>query len=227
MEEEEYYKNKKVENLAIFDAFNEEIGKLIEAKYGAEFAGTVKEEIRKEFEMIYAELPYIGGDYNNLTFNLISAAGDLAVYLVLKMHEKPLKEIGEMCYKVCEKMYKMNPELAPKTRPEFIPYIKRAAKESEEKKYPDDWVYSFVESNDEFDYGLDFTECGIIKLFNKFDADEFVPYLCIMDKIMSEASDAGLQRTETLAEGGNKCDFRYKAGGDTKIKSTVLKETNV
>lgn len=41
---------------------------------------------------------------------------------------------------------------------------------------------------------------------------------------MSETANAGLHRTETLAECGNKCDFRYKKGRKTKVVNTVIKD---
>jgi hypothetical protein len=112
--------------------------------------------------------------------------------------------------------------MAPNSSPDYIPFIKKAAQESLKRKYPGDWVYTFMEDDGESDYGLDFTECGIVKLFHKYQADEFVPYLCAMDIIMSDAANAGLHRTETIAEGGKRCNFRYKSGRDTKISNTVL-----
>jgi len=83
---------------------------------------------------------------------------------------------------------------------------------------------SFIEGNKEFDLGMDFIECGIRKLFHEHDADEFTPYLCAMDILMSDKGNLGLHRTGTLAEGGDKCDFRYKAGRETKIANKVIKE---
>lgn len=37
----------------------------------------------------------------------------------------------------------------------------------------------------------------------------------------SEARQLGLRRTQTLAERGDKCDFRFKSGRKTAVKSTV------
>lgn len=37
-----------------------------------------------------------------------------------------------------------------------------------------------------------------------------MPYLCLVDFIMSERMGLGLERTMTLAEGSPKCDFRFK-----------------
>jgi hypothetical protein len=141
------------------------------------------------------------------------------------MHSKTLKEIGEMAYQAQKMVFDEHPELVPPiTNPEFIPYIKYAAQVSCEKRLPGDWVYEFIEGNEEFDFGTYFTECGIQKLYHKYDADEFTPYLCAMDILMSEYGNLGLHRTETLAEGGNMCNFQYKAGRGTKIANTVIKK---
>jgi hypothetical protein len=92
------------------------------------------------------------------------------------------------------------------------------AAESQKRQYPGDWVFTFVEGDGkEFDYGLDFTECGICKLYHAQGADELTPYLCLMDDVVSKAFDRGLVRHKTLAEGADVCDFRYKAGRETFV----------
>jgi len=224
MNKEDYYKSKKLDYFAQFHGFCERIGVLIGEKYGREFKKDIIAEIREEYESIYEEMPYIGGDENSLTSILVSGAENLAFYKVLKRHGKPLKEIGELAYKAQEKLFDDHPELVPPmTNPEIIPYIKYAANASGEKRFSEDWVYEFIEGNDEFDFGTDFRECGIQKLYHKYDAEEFTPYLCAMDILMSKCGNLGLHRTQTLAEGGNRCNFRYKSGRETKIASTVIK----
>jgi len=146
---DEYYIQKKSEFMANFSMLNSVMGDLLVDKYGDEFANNVLKEINKEYESIYEQIPYIGGDSNLLTFNLESAAENLAVYLVLKRKGKPLSDIGELSYKACEKIFKLHPDLAPKSSPEYIPYIKKAAQESLKRKYPGDWVYTFIETDGE------------------------------------------------------------------------------
>ncbi len=41
---------------------------------------------------------------------------------------------------------------------------------------------------------------------------------------MSECGNLGLHRTQTLAEGSDLCDFRYKGGRETEVASTVIKK---
>ncbi len=51
---------------------------------------------------------------------------------------------------------------------------------------------------------------------------ELAPYVCSVDKVASEMLGWGLVRTTTLAEGGDRCDFRFKRGGQTCIASSVM-----
>lgn len=225
VDEKNYYEDKKSEFFSQFEEFCEHVGVLLVNKYGKKFKDEIMSEIQEEYESIYEKLPYIGGDENSLTSDLVGAAQCVAFYLVLKRHNQPLKEIGEIAYKAQEKVFKYHREAVPSmNNPEFFPYMKYAAEVSQKKRFSGDWVYEFIDGNDEFDLGMDFTECGIQKLCHRYGADEFTPYLCAMDILMSECGDLGLHRTQTLVEGGNKCDFRYKVGRETKIVSTVIKK---
>ena len=49
---------------------------------------------------------------------------------------------------------------------------------------------------------------------------ELAPYVCAVDKVASEMMGWGLSRTMTLAEGREKCDFRFKKGGKTDVAMT-------
>jgi hypothetical protein len=93
---------------------------------------------------------------------------------------------------------------------------------SQKRLYPEDWVYEFLEGDGtDFDSGVDMLECGIVKFYQEHGMADVVSYLCAMDIPPSEARKQGLHRTQTLGEGGNKCDFRFKSGRETKVTSTV------
>lgn len=59
-------------------------------------------------------------------------------------------------------------------------------------------------------YGVDILECGICKLFHKNGAQKYSPILCEVDKVTSGLAGLDLIRTNTIANGGAKCDFRWK-----------------
>jgi hypothetical protein len=74
-----------------------------------------------------------------------------------------------------------------------------------------DWVYSVVEGEGRaFDWGIDQVECGILKFYAAQDAEDLTRYVCALDFIASDYFGWGLVRTSTLAEGGQRCDFRFK-----------------
>ncbi|MDP3066476.1 MAG: L-2-amino-thiazoline-4-carboxylic acid hydrolase [Methanobacteriaceae archaeon] len=222
----DYYTKQLKELLKEFENFNDKIEEIIAKKYGENFAKSAAIEIKKEYESLIPEIPYIGGEDNPLSITLELTTRDLAVYLVLKRMEKDVTEIGEICYQYADKYFQKNQDqITPMDNPQVIGLLRYMALESEKRKYSENFVYKFVEGEGkDFDFGLDYKECAICKFFHEKNADEFVPYMCASDIAESKYGGLGLQRTETLAEGGNKCDFRYKKGRKTRIASSVINE---
>ena len=102
----------------------------------------------------------------------------------------------------------------------FLGLTKKLATESQKRKYPESFVMTYVKGNgQDFDYGVDYTECAICKFLSAQNALELIPYMCATDKIASELLGWGMSRTMTLAKGDEKCDFRFKKGGKTIILS--------
>ena len=203
--------------MAGFDLSARLIRGLAVSRYGERFAEIVIVEARREYKLLIPQLPYIGGRRNPLTQILVSAGMFLALYRTMKAQGKEVEEIGAFVYEGVERAYRLFPR--------FVLYLfgglsfterrrRRGCElslESQKRLYLADWVYSVVEGDEEnFDYGLDFVECGICKFFCSQEADEFARYMCRLDFIMSERTGMGLIRTTTIAEGGEKCDFRYK-----------------
>jgi hypothetical protein len=192
------------------------------ARYGEAFTDTVARESLAEFEELIPALPYIGGKRNSLTGNLASSASALAFYRVMKRHGKTLEETGEFLYRMMEAWIHRYPRLARRLMAHYYmsKFNQRQSRQkavtSQERRYPGDWVREHVEGDsDTFDWGMDYTECGIVKFLHSQGADELAPYLCLLDYALYGALGIGLKRTQTLAEGDERCDFRFKKGGET------------
>ena len=219
-----YYISRKTELLNNYDKISKPLGKVLATGFDDKHATGILVEARREFETIIPKIPYIGGEKNFNTRNLIMASACLAIYKVLKNHGKTTDEVGKIIYEMTETMVDY-----PKFILHFIGRLKYGkgyekkieqwATESQRRQYPGDWVATFIKGDrKEFDYGFDMTECGIVKFFHAQGADEIVPYICVsMDGIFSEAFNRGLVRTMTLAEGYDRCDFRYKMGRNTLL----------
>ena len=92
------------------------------------------------------------------------------------------------------------------------------AEESQKREFSGGYVFTFVEGEgEEFDYGLDFTECATCKFYDVQGESDFTPLSCAADYLKSKAFGWGLTRTMTLAEGYEKCDFRHKKGDTTRV----------
>jgi hypothetical protein len=59
-------------------------------------------------------------------------------------------------------------------------------------------------------YGIDIIECGICKLFEKYDYRKYASILCEVDAVTSNLAGLQLIRNGTIANGAKKCDFRFK-----------------
>ena len=88
--------------------------------------------------------------------------------------------------------------------------IRRAwSKDTYERKYKNDWVVDVLEKTDEYEFGLDYHECGVCKLCKDEGCPELAKYLCKLDFMLVEIIGVHLERTMTLADGYEKCDFRF------------------
>lgn len=59
-------------------------------------------------------------------------------------------------------------------------------------------------------YGIDILECGICKLFHKHHYDQYASILCEVDEVTSGLAGLILIRKGTIANGADKCDFRWR-----------------
>ena len=64
--------------------------------------------------------------------------------------------------------------------------------------------------NKEYILAMDIRECGICKLFAKYNAVKYATILCEVDKLTSNLAGLEMERTGTIAYGADKCDFRWK-----------------
>jgi hypothetical protein len=181
------------------------------------------QETRQEFERLIPEIPYIGGKTNNLTQDLIDCTMLLALYQVLKREGFRIEEIGKIVIEMEQKRVHSYPRFVLKLLGKVIhsPFgknrLKKAADRSQEGRYPGGWVSVYIEGDGgEFDFGIDYLECGLCKFYHQQGADEFTPYLCQFDYVQQSAMQAGFFRSITLAQGAERCDFRWKRGGETR-----------
>ena len=182
------------------------------------------QEIREVFSELNRQKPDIGGQENIFSEWLTFGVYYLALYQVLKRKDWIVEEVGLLIYEAFEAMadypeWLLNLVSRLKYGKGYQKELQAAAEQTQLRRFEGDWVAEYVEGDgEEFDYGLDITECGICKFYRQQGAEELSPYLCLSDYVLSDSLGRGLVRYQTLAEGDPVCDFRFKRGRATHVE---------
>jgi hypothetical protein len=211
-----YYLSRRDVIRDLYDTHSRASRPFLARRYGDILAEEIIQDAREILEDLIPELPYVGGDENPMTRHIIRSSTSLALYKAMKTRGKSAEETGKVvCDAVVESVRHLPPS-QPLTEEELAEN-REQARRSQARKYPGDWVWYFVEGDGaEFEYGYDFYECGAQKLYHAQGADEFLPFFCYLDFVTYRTAGWSFSRTMTLAEGHEKCDFRFKKGGKTK-----------
>ena len=194
--------------------------------YGEELADRLYREMRQEYEKIIPEIPYIQGmRARALNSFLIITAQELAAYRVMKENGKTPSEAWEVCHEAIKLRMKKFCKfkrwiLKSLMFSNFLMRrVKRRAESGEHLKFGDFEVKYIVGDGKDFDWGVDYVACGNYNFLKTQGAEEFAPYVCMSDIALSDALGWGLTRTQTIADGCQSCDFRFKKESKTMISS--------
>lgn len=219
----ENYISRKSKLLKDFDRSFARVKRKLISRLDEEQSNILIRESRQEYEALIPQIPFIGLRNPFLIF-LLPTSRYLAIYRVLKRLGRTVEDAGQLIYEMSEAELKAIPGIVRRVigyfwfSRWFLGRIKKRAIESQDRKYPGGYVLTFLEGNGlNFDYGIDYTECASCKFLSAQNALELAPYVCAVDKVASEMMGWGLSRTMTLAEGREKCDFRFKKGGKTDV----------
>jgi hypothetical protein len=218
-----YYSQRRPELLTDFDGVFVVMRDAIASRLKDSEVDQIVGRARSEYESLIPDIPYIGGSENIHEGNLIACVQMLALIRVLEDEGMGEREIGETIYDCFEASFGAMPPSMKEgfTASFFTEEAKEAwrqwGKESESREYPFDWVFELIDGEgQEFDFGLNYTECAVLKFFNEKGAGRYMPYICLGDYAMFKEFGIGLIRTRTLANGASLCDFRFKEGGMTQ-----------
>ena len=198
--------------------------------YGKEEGEAIARETLQGFEVLLPDLPYIGGDENPNTRPLYMTAAWLAMYRSLQARGASVEEAARLIYLGTASFFDSVPtrwlmrwQGRRMFRQKRLDQRRHAATISQRRRYPDDWVFEAVEGDGrDFVFGVDYTECGVVKYLAREGAPELAPYLCWIDYPQFAAMRLRLDRTETIAQGGQRCDFRLGRGQPVQVEPEFL-----
>jgi hypothetical protein len=219
-----YYSSRKSQLLDKFDEHCELMKGSLCERYGVVVPSALRSDARQEYERLIPEIPYIKGiRAKALNTFLLVTAQELAVYKAMKRHGKSPQEAWELCHEALRLgLAKMPRWKSWLFRRLMFSKLMRKRMESQAKKqvrFGDFEVQYLVGGRSEFDLGVNYVRCGNHRFAMIHGGEEFAPYICMSDIALSDAMGWGLIRTQTLADGCDHCDFRFKKGGATQISS--------
>ena len=207
----DYYLSRQAELIEQFDADAASWRQVMAEREGEGFTRAVLDESRRRFEALIPSLPYIGGD-ESWTESLLESARCLAFYQAMHLLGRTAAQVGEILYAAAQR--RQAEPIPPSLRldeEQLMARRRQRAERTQLRRYPGDYLCEFVPGDGElFDYGYDFIECAAQKYYRAQGAEELLPFYCRLDFAYSQVYGLGLVRTTTLAEGGLKCDFRFK-----------------
>lgn len=205
---------------------------VIGERHGEELAGAVVPEMRAHFEELLPELEDPGSRAPQLRIFLNDGALHLAFYLAMKQRGFSAAEAWGVSRVVIERRLAKIPSFLRRVAgtmffSRFVKQRVRLLADRSQRLALGGFRFDFVEGDGkEFDYGVDYTECGIQFLMRRHGAEEFGAYLCMGDIAASEMLGWGLRRTQTLSHGGQRCDFRFRKGGETQVSGGMPHESS-
>jgi len=182
-------------------------------------------QMRNKYEDLLIKMPDVGGKKNLLISILTDKVSLLAMLFILEKEGYTYREIGEFAIKFTEIETKNAMERAENKGINlldlyfddvFLNSARTHCNDTLKRKYPDNWVMEFVDGiNEDFDYGLNVSECAIHKTYKRFGAEKYAPFACLIDFAQGNVLGFGLTRTKSLANGALGCDHRYIKTGNT------------
>ena len=216
---EDFYVKQQDKLLSQFDKILYDSREILLKRINGHIIECIFDKMREEYRQLIPEIPYIGGRKNSFTSILLDCINLLAIFRVLEAEGFAYNEIGEYCYEYCEKFHKRKREKAEKAgqkpsdryfQDAYIEYLRNFAKNLQKKTYPEDWVFEFVEGDRKtFDYGFNFTECGVVKFFRKLGNEKYIPLICLTDFVEAQINGFGFRRIQTLGNRAPICDHRF------------------
>ena len=215
---------KKAQALHALSLFAKELAPLLPRELGPSEADATLGALPAELVRLLALMPDPGWRAPQMRAFGISGAIYLALYLQLKQRGKTAEQAWDLCEQATRSQFLKMSALSRKllswaTFSSPWKFLARGLARRTQSEAVGGWQLDyFPRQAGEFDYGVSYRRCAIFQLAKDAGAGEFAPFICQADIVASEVLGWGLLRTETLAQSGKQCDFRFRRHQATSVR---------
>lgn len=192
---------------------------MLEPRLGPDGAARFEQDASADFAEQLPRLPEVGGERNPDARFIVVAAWYAALWKAGAPLGLEPADLGRVVYDLNRMTLEQADrqaalaEGAARFTPEALREGRDWAAWTQRREHPGNWVAEFlVGDGQDFDFGYDYTECGVVKHLRSRGMGVVAPYVCLNDFLSSDFQGTGLFRVGTLAMGDARCDFRYKRG---------------
>lgn len=206
-----------------FARWRDDFAGALQARGEAE-AGAILKESERHLIAMLPSIPDPGWTAPHMRAFTMGGAFYVAVYLALAARDYDTKSAWAVCEAATRTHFARMSSLEKRLASDGLfgwpmKALSRWIAKRSAKTPVGGWVFDFVEGEPgRFDYGIDYKRCAIRELAIANGAAAFAPFICLADVPGSELFGWGLHRSETLAQEGARCDFRFRRGGETTVK---------
>ena len=185
--------------------------KVLIEKYDKAYASEIIRKSKKIYRKLIEEADDIGKD-NPMAYNEMFALAFIAPYIASEKNILP-ETIQEMMrqslysVKWYFSLVNLNTKRGKEANKKIILKYYKWYTEEKEKLYPTSFKIDFEGQPYEGACYYRITRCPICAYTKKLGVDELMPLLCELDELMISLQHGVLHRKETIAKGGDYCDY--------------------
>ncbi len=198
-------------NSFYFLLFKGQMKKVLIEKYDKAYASEIIRKSKIIYRKLIEEADDIGSD-NPMAYNEMFALAFIAPYIASEKNIPP-ETIQEMMrrslysVKWYFSLVNLNTKRGKEANKKIILKYYKWYTEEKEKLYPTSFKVDFEGQPYEGACYYRITRCPICAYTKKLGVDELMPLLCELDDLMISLQHGVLHRKETIANGGDYCDY--------------------
>lgn len=211
--------------LARFDGVARRARDFLTPRYGESFSDEVLADARQRLDPLISELPDIGGRSNQFTLVIEINGWIIAFHRAMKARGKTVEEVVRVCAEVADAYLASLPKWVIAIA-RWLAFswplklqMRRQAARSQRRRYPADFVYSFEETAEGWTLWLE--ECAVHKLYGAQGLPELKPFCNFFDITYSRYLNMGIDATQTIGLGCERCRLAYRKNRETIVPETL------
>ncbi len=205
-----------------FELFLRSASFILARDYGQAFSDMVLNDARTEYVRLLPEVPDIGGVHNVFQPVMTVNGWIVALHRAMNTQGRAPEDAIRVSQAVFDQWLRKPPSFLLRLVGRLLfsaParwYLERQAQRSQKRRYVDDFVWS-VERGQDGEMSLVFDECAVNKFYEAQGVDALKPYCNFFDVTYSRLMRMGIDATETIGLGCDRCALRYQHHRETVI----------